>query len=152
MKWLLFLICLCIVGCATVTPDSAMADRPSPDTSTPLRYLSTVTEFNGGFLGYESVDGRRCGILTTNGRDAYNVSIDKYKIQFQDEYGVLLSNDLGVNPYIDKYNNQELSGKSYKLYSIDKQRLKYFMTLQQWARDKRDGDSIWIKFKNKIIP
>lgn len=139
------LLAACIMGCATTTPDLIPSNRPDPDPSTPVQYLKTVTEFNGGFLGfYTDTQGKRRGILTINGRDKYNTLIEKYRLQFQEVNNVTLSPDLGIEEYVDRYNN--------KLFSIDKTRLKYFMMLSQWARDERDGDSTWLKIKSKILP
>lgn len=126
---------LLLVGCATVTPDKAVDNTASFDSTTPQQYDPQ----NSGIIGF-AIDGK--GILTSNGVERYNSLIEDYRLQLREAKGVLLNKNAGITEFLDRHGNL--------LFYIDHQHLVYFGILNGWRRDGKDVDGIWDKAKNLV--
>jgi len=138
-KLFLSLILSILCGCAsTITPNHVVSNVAAIDTSTPSNYGLN----DNGFIGYRQIDGKWYGIITENKRKEINDPksglIAKYQIQFKSAHpGVWLMPNDGLIPWIDPYGNH--------LWAVDLTMLGYYMNLEQWKRDQKPGDSLWIK-------
>lgn len=121
-----------LVSCATVTPDKAVDNTASFDSTTPQGYDPQ----NSGVIGFTQ-DGK--GILTSNGVERYNNLIKDYKLQFRAAKGVDIKENDGITPFSDKNGNL--------LFYIDSQHLIYFGILNGWRRDGKEVDNLWDKAK-----
>jgi len=133
-----WIITVIITGCSgTITANHVESSIPATDTSTPANY----GENDNGFIGYRQIDGKWYGIVTENKRVEFNALIDKYRIQFKSDHpGIWLEHDVGINTWTDPFGNH--------LWAVDLTTLGYYMNLEQWKRDKRSEDNLWIKTLN----
>lgn len=144
----LLILCVALGSCAgTITSDPVESKVAAVDTSTPEQYQLN----DNGWLGYHDqkgwvVKGQKTvgivfGVVTEKKRVEFNGLIDKYHIQYKSEMpGVWLMPDDGLTPWIDEYGNH--------LWAVDKTFLGYYWDLEQWKRDNRPADSLWLKTLN----
>jgi hypothetical protein len=135
-KWTLTLLAATwVCSCSTVTPNKVQSHSFAPDASTPVQY----ERFNNGFIGYTA---KGDGIITPHKRDEYNNLIGQYRLRVKTELGRVIAVDDGIQPYKDAANND--------LFTIDAERLRIFMVLVQWKRDKVEPDTLTDKALNAI--
>lgn len=139
--WSLLLIGLVLTSC-TVTPDKVKPHSVGFDSTTPVG----TNPQNGGLLDWiVNADGSTWGaIITSDGRDRYNTTIDMYRIQYKAEHGVDITRDTNGTTL-----TTWKDGKT-PVYKIDAAHYKHLLMLNSWLNDKKDPDSVWMKIKDKL--
>jgi len=123
-----------LVGCATVTPNKIEDDKSSYDATTPKQY----DKDNGGLISFVGDDA----LITRQARERYNNLIKMYRIKFKKEKAIDLTEDAGITPYKDNFNNQ--------LFLISSEHLVYFGVMNSWLKEKVPADNILDKTIDKI--
>ena len=123
-----------LVGCATVTPNKIQDDKSSYDATTPKQY----DKDNGGLIFFVGDDA----LITRQARERYNNLIKMYRIKFKKEKAIDLTEDAGITPYKDNFNNE--------LYLIDEEHLVYFGVMNSWLKEKVPADNMIDKAIDKI--
>ena len=122
------------IGCATVTPNKIQDDKSSYDATTPKQY----DRDNGGLISFVGDDA----LITRQARERYNNLIKMYKIKFKKEKAIDLTEDSGITPYKDNFNNE--------LFLISSEHLVYFGVMNSWLKEKVPQDNILDKTIDKI--
>ena len=122
------------IGCATVTPNKIQDDKSSYDATTPKQY----DKDNGGLISFVGDDA----LITRQARERYNNLIKMYRIKFKKEKAIDLTEDSGITPYKDNFNNE--------LFLIDSEHLVYFGVLNSWLKEKVPQDNIVDKVIDKV--
>ena len=122
------------IGCATVTPNKIQDDKSSYDATTPKQY----DKDNGGLISFLGDDA----LITRQARERYNNLIKMYRIKFKKEKAIDLTEDSGITPYKDNFNNE--------LFLIDSEHLVYFGVLNSWLKEKVPQDNIVDKVIDKV--
>ena len=123
-----------LVGCATVTPNKIQDDKSSYDATTPKQY----DKDNGGLISFIGDDA----LITRQARERYNNLIKMYRIKFKKEKAIDLTEDAGITPYKDNFNNE--------LFLISSEHLVYFGVMNSWLKEKVPQDNILDKTIDKI--
>ena len=123
-----------LVGCATVTPNKIQDDKSSYDATTPKQY----DKDNGGLISFVGDDA----LITRQARERYNNLIKMYRIKFKKEKAIDLTEDAGITPYKDNFNNE--------LFLISSEHLVYFGVMNSWLKEKVPQDNILDKTIDKI--
>jgi len=123
-----------LVGCATVTPNKIQDDKSSYDATTPKQY----DKDNGGLISFVGDDA----LITRQARERYNNLIKMYRIKFKKEKAIDLTEDSGITPYKDNFNNE--------LFLISSEHLVYFGVMNSWLKEKVPQDNIIDKTIDKI--
>ena len=122
------------IGCATVTPNKIQDDKSSYDATTPKQY----DKDNGGLISFVGDDA----LITRQARERYNNLIKMYRIKFKKEKAIDLTEDSGITPYKDNFNNE--------LFLISSEHLVYFGVMNSWLKEKVPQDNILDKTIDKI--
>ena len=122
------------IGCATVTPNKIQDDKSSYDATTPKQY----DKDNGGLISFVGDDA----LITRQARERYNNLIKMYRIKFKKEKAIDLTEDAGITPYKDNFNNE--------LFLISSEHLVYFGVMNSWLKEKVPQDNILDKTIDKI--
>lgn len=127
-------------GCGTVSPDLIHSDQASADSSTP----DGEDPFSSGLLSYtKNKDDKTDGaIITSNKRDQYNGLLARYRLQLQQEIGLLVGSDDGIKKH--------LGTGTIETFWIDAQHLSYLFRMVRWMRQGKASDNIFMKLKNSI--
>jgi hypothetical protein len=121
-------------GCAltgTVSPKAVVNRVAGVDVSTPPQY----DKFNDGFIRYVDIDGRQYGVFTQARKQAYELQIDKYLLQYKDIYLISLDPSKGISVWTDEYGNA--------LWAFDGTHTVACFVMSQWQKDGKPGDSLW---------
>jgi hypothetical protein len=117
-----------------VTPNKIQDDKSSYDATTPKQY----DKDNGGLISFVGDDA----LITRQARERYNNLIKMYRIKFKKEKAIDLTEDSGITPYKDNFNNE--------LFLIDSEHLVYFGVLNSWLKEKVPQDNIVDKVIDKV--
>ena len=126
-------------SCGTIAPMPIKDSEPAFDSSTPYGY----DRYNSGVISLVRYDDKTYGAhITDNARIRYNELIKAYRLQFRDQYKVLLEEDDGIKESGD--------GTGNRFWFIDAEHLQYFMRLNRWSKEGKPSDSIWDKTKELL--
>jgi hypothetical protein len=126
-------------GCGTVAPQPIEDNQPSFDSSTPHGY----DRYNSGIINMVRVGNITLGAhITDNAKKRYNELINAYRLQFRDQYKILLNENDGIKESGD--------GTGNRFWLIDEEHLQYFMRLNRWSKEGKASDTLWMKTKELL--